>query len=151
AQALLRRPRALAATRVGRGGEQRPVAVAQRPWAGGRSAGDKRLLRGASLCREPLQYRHIASGSPPRPASHISSVAQVPIYETGSNHDRATQDGDGGIIPVAADDPFQTGRGNGGEDERRAALRAHAEGLRRDARVLHGRDTAARAGGNGGR
>src|SRR5262249_51208641 len=39
----------LAATRVGRGGEQRPVAVAQRPWAGGRSAGDKRLLRGASL------------------------------------------------------------------------------------------------------
>src|SRR5215813_8364772 len=74
----------LAATRVGRGGEQRPVAVAQRPWAGGRSAGDKRMLRGACLCREPLQYRHIASGSPPRPASHIASVAHVPIYEIGS-------------------------------------------------------------------
>src|SRR5262249_17400505 len=50
----------LAATRVGRG------------------------ALGASLCREPLQYRHIASGSPPRPASHIASVAHVPIYEIGS-------------------------------------------------------------------
>src|SRR5262249_45448533 len=74
----------LAATREGRGGEQRPVAVAQRPWAGGRSAGGKRLLRGASLRREPSQYRHIASGSPPRPASRSASVAHVPIYEIGS-------------------------------------------------------------------
>src|SRR5262245_33472554 len=55
-------PTVLAATRVGRG------AV------------------GASLCREPSQYRHIASGSPPRPASHIASVAHVPIYEIGSTH-----------------------------------------------------------------
>jgi len=61
AQALLRRPRALAATRVGRG------------------------ALGASLCREPLQYRHIAAGSPPRPASHIASVAHVPIIEIGSS------------------------------------------------------------------
>src|SRR5262249_39055667 len=84
AQALLRRPRALAATRVGRGGEQRPVVVAQRPWAGGRSAGGKRLLRGAALCREHSQYRHIASDSPPRTASHLASVAHVPSYEIGS-------------------------------------------------------------------
>src|SRR5262249_62081854 len=70
AQALLRRPRALAATR--------------RDGAGEPSAGDKRLLRGASLCREPSQYRDIASGSPPRPASHIASVAHVPIIEIGS-------------------------------------------------------------------
>jgi hypothetical protein len=40
---------------------------------------------GAFLCREPSQYRHIASGSPPRTASHIASVAHVPIYEIGSN------------------------------------------------------------------
>ena len=53
-------PTVLAATRVGRG------------------------ALGASLCREPSQYRHIASGSPPRPASHPASVAHVPIYEIGS-------------------------------------------------------------------
>src|SRR5215510_576479 len=41
---------------------------------------------GASLCREPSQYRHIASGSPPRPASHIASVAHVPIIEIGSRN-----------------------------------------------------------------
>src|SRR5262249_52986598 len=41
---------------------------------------------GASLRREPSQYRHIASGSPPRPASHIASVAHVPSYEIGSCH-----------------------------------------------------------------
>jgi hypothetical protein len=45
----------------------------------------KCLLRGAFLCREPSQYRHIASGSPPRTASHIASVAHAPSYETGSN------------------------------------------------------------------
>src|SRR6185436_14330434 len=39
---------------------------------------------GASLCREPSQYRHIASGSPPRSASHLAAVAHVPSYETGS-------------------------------------------------------------------
>jgi len=43
------------------------------------------LLRGASLCREPSQYRHIASGSPPRPASQLASVAHVPMYEIGSS------------------------------------------------------------------
>ena len=85
-QALLRRPRALATTPEGTGRRATADAVAQRPWAGGRSAGGKRLLRGTSLCREPSQYRHIASGSPPRPASHIASVAHVPIYEIGSDH-----------------------------------------------------------------
>src|SRR5262249_35266043 len=35
-------------------------------------------------CRELSQYRHIVSGSPPRPASHIASVAHVPSYEIGS-------------------------------------------------------------------
>ncbi len=40
---------------------------------------------GASCCREPLQYRHIAAGSPPKPASHIATVAHVPIIEIGSN------------------------------------------------------------------
>ena len=54
-------PTVLAATRVGRG------------------------ALGASLRRAPSQYRHIASGSPPRPASHIASVAHVPIYEIGSS------------------------------------------------------------------
>ncbi len=34
--------------------------------------------------REPLQYRHIAAGSPPRTASHIASVAHVPMVEIGS-------------------------------------------------------------------
>jgi hypothetical protein len=32
-----------------------------------------------------LQYRHIAAGDPPKSASHIASVAHVPIYEIGSN------------------------------------------------------------------
>jgi len=36
---------------------------------------------GASCRRSPLQYRHIAAGDPPKPASHIASVAHVPIYE----------------------------------------------------------------------
>ena len=45
---------------------------------------------GAFLCREPSQYRHIASGSPPRTASHIASVAHVPIYEIGSELWRRT-------------------------------------------------------------
>ena len=40
---------------------------------------------GAFWCREPLQYRHIAAGSPPKTASHIASVAHVPIIEIGSN------------------------------------------------------------------
>src|SRR5262252_10393707 len=40
---------------------------------------------GAFLCREPSQYRHIASDSPPRTASHLASVAHVPSYETGSS------------------------------------------------------------------
>ena len=40
---------------------------------------------GAFLCREPSQYRHIASGSPPRTASHIASVAHVPTIEIGSS------------------------------------------------------------------
>jgi hypothetical protein len=31
-----------------------------------------------------LQYRHIAAGDPPKSASHIASVAHVPIYEIGS-------------------------------------------------------------------
>ena len=39
---------------------------------------------GASCCRSPLQYRHIAAGNPPKAASHIASVAHVPIYEIGS-------------------------------------------------------------------
>src|SRR5215831_5990831 len=85
AQALLRRPRALATTRVGRGAEQwlrhcAPILAGVRPAVG------KRPLRGASLCREPSQYRHVASGPSPRPASHIASVAHVPIIEIGSSH-----------------------------------------------------------------
>ena len=40
---------------------------------------------GAFFRREPSQYRHIASGSPPRTASHIASVAHVPTIEIGSN------------------------------------------------------------------
>ena len=40
---------------------------------------------------------------------------------------------------------------DGTEDERRAAVRADAQGVRRDARVFHGRDTAPRARGDGGR
>ena len=55
-------------------------AAADRPGRNPEGRGDL----GASLCREPLQYRHIVSGSPPRPASHIASVAHVPIYEIGS-------------------------------------------------------------------
>ena len=43
---------------------------------------------GASCCRSPLQYRHIAAGDPPKPASHIASVAHVPIYEIGSSISR---------------------------------------------------------------
>ena len=69
----------------GRGVEQRLVAIAHRPWAGWRKRRRKRLLRGAFRCREPLQYRHIAAGSPPRTASHIASVAHVPIIEIGSS------------------------------------------------------------------
>ena len=40
---------------------------------------------GAFLRREPLQYRHIAAGSPPLTASHIASVAHVLIIEIGSS------------------------------------------------------------------
>src|SRR5215831_20826 len=43
----------------------------------------------ASLCREPLQYRHIAAGSPPRPASQLASVSHVPMYEIGSETSQA--------------------------------------------------------------
>src|SRR5215510_11732913 len=57
-------------------------AAADRPGRNPEGRGDL----GASLCREPLQYRHIVSGSPPRPASHIASVAHVPIYEIGSSY-----------------------------------------------------------------
>src|SRR6185436_5758819 len=56
-------------------------AVDDRPGRNPKGRGDL----GASLCREPSQYRHIASGSPPRPASHLASVAHVPVYETGSS------------------------------------------------------------------
>ena len=42
------------------------------------------LLRGAFIRREPLQYRHIAAGSPPRTASHIASVAHVSMAEIDS-------------------------------------------------------------------
>lgn len=41
---------------------------------------------GAFCRREPLQYRHIAAGSPPKTASHIASVAHVPIIEIGSSN-----------------------------------------------------------------
>jgi hypothetical protein len=69
AQALLRPPRAvLAATRVGRGD------------------------LGAYCCRSPLQYRHIAAGNPPKSASHLASVAHVPIYEIGSKMGRHAGD-----------------------------------------------------------
>src|SRR5512147_87029 len=69
----------------GRGAEQRlrrcaPISAGVRP------AVAKRPLRGASCRRSPLQYRHIAAGDPPKPASHIASVAHVPIYEIGSTH-----------------------------------------------------------------
>jgi hypothetical protein len=67
----------------GRGAKQRPSAVA-RPLGQGMPAVAKRPLRGASCRRSPLQYRHIAAGDPPKPASHIASVAHVPIYEIGS-------------------------------------------------------------------
>jgi hypothetical protein len=33
-----------------------------------------------------LQYRHIAAGSPPKTASHLASVAHVPIIEIGSSN-----------------------------------------------------------------
>ena len=39
---------------------------------------------GAFRCREPLKYRHITAGSPPRTAFHIASVAHVPTIEIGS-------------------------------------------------------------------
>src|ERR1700716_4184035 len=39
---------------------------------------------GAFLRREPLQYRHISAGSPPRTASHIASVAHVSMAEIDS-------------------------------------------------------------------
>ena len=39
---------------------------------------------GAFRCREPLQYRHIAADSPPKTASHLASVAHVPVIEIGS-------------------------------------------------------------------
>ena len=49
---------------------------------------------GAFLRREPLQYRHIAAGSPPRTASHIASVAHVPVVEIGSReHEGRAQRG----------------------------------------------------------
>src|SRR5690349_21641328 len=57
---VTQQPTVLAATRVGRGD------------------------LGASCCRSPLQYRHIAAGDPPKPASHIASVAYVPIDKIGS-------------------------------------------------------------------
>src|SRR4249920_2832852 len=72
----------------GRGAEQRPSAVA-RPLGQGMPAVAKRPLRGAFCCREPLQYRHIAADSPPKTASHIASVAHVPIVEIDS-YSRAT-------------------------------------------------------------
>src|SRR5688572_32281216 len=81
-------PTVLAATRVGRGAEQRPSAVA-RPWGQGEDAVAKRPRRGASCCRSPLQYRHIAAGDPLKSASHIASVAHVPIYEIGSGRAQA--------------------------------------------------------------
>src|SRR5688572_13566041 len=67
----------------GRGAEQRPLAVA-RPLGQGEDAVAKRPRGGASCCRSPLQYRHIAAGDPPKTASHIASVAHVPIYEISS-------------------------------------------------------------------
>ena len=54
--------------------------AADRPGRNPKGRGDL----GASCCRSPLQYRHIAAGDPPKPASHIASVAHVPIYEIGS-------------------------------------------------------------------
>jgi hypothetical protein len=39
-----------------------------------------------------LQYRHIAAGNPPKSASHIASVAHVPIYEIGSKMGRHAGD-----------------------------------------------------------
>src|SRR5215831_5879730 len=88
AQALLRRPRALAATRVGRGGEQRPMPLLS-------ALGQVDEAQAASAC----SGAHLFVGSPRnidillralllRPATHIASVAHVPIYETGSGHER---------------------------------------------------------------
>src|SRR3970040_808798 len=54
--------------------------AADRPGRNPKGRGDL----GASCLRSPLQYRHIAAGDPPKPASHIASVAHVPIYEIGS-------------------------------------------------------------------
>src|SRR5688572_22607500 len=68
----------------GRGAEQWPSAIA-RPLGQGEDAVAKRPRRGAFCCRSPLQYRHIAAGDPPKTASHIASVAHVPIYEIGSS------------------------------------------------------------------
>jgi len=54
--------------------------AADRPGRNPKGRGDL----GASCRRSPLQYRHIAACDPPKPASHIASVAHVPIYEIGS-------------------------------------------------------------------
>jgi hypothetical protein len=56
-----------------------------RPLGQGEDAVAKRPRRGASCCRYPLQYRHIAAGYPPKAASHIASVAHVPTIEIGSS------------------------------------------------------------------
>src|SRR5688500_9267561 len=84
-------PAVLAATRVGRGAEQRAAAVV-RPLRQGEEAVAKRSRGGAYCCRSPLQYRHIAAGDPPKSASHIASVAHVPIYEIGSRLSPSTPD-----------------------------------------------------------
>ena len=67
----------------GRGAEQR-LPPLRAYVAGVRPAIAKRSLRGAYCCRSPLQYRHIAADDPPKSASHIASVAHVPIDEIGS-------------------------------------------------------------------
>ena len=61
----------------------RAQALLRPPRAPGRNPEGRGKL-GASCCWEPLQYRHIAAGSPPKPASHIASVAHAPIVEIGS-------------------------------------------------------------------
>jgi len=84
---------------------------------------------GAFLCREPLQYRHIAAGSPPRTASHIASVAHVPTIEIGSSTISVNLTGPGHILryqqPGAAERTvFHVGEPHGGVSARAQELAA---------------------------
>src|SRR5688572_31387742 len=71
------------------GARRRPYVDRVKPWNDADARPGRNPKRrgdlGAFCCRSPLQYRHIAAGDPPKTASHIASVAHVPIYEIGSS------------------------------------------------------------------